>query len=177
MAPNLLVKAAFVRGDYDPSKQVRDETQTIRTNFVLTNVYAHLIKDGYNFQAIPPENSKEEKIIGDIFGIVDSFRMSYLPTIQALCSELEFSCETIGTVLSGVANELFCEGITWSRIVAFFVYVGELTLLGLVKCYSRESRIDLVIAMYQCFYCVVSQNLNGWVEDHGGWVSVFDFFY
>ncbi|KAG8201614.1 hypothetical protein JTE90_012685 [Oedothorax gibbosus] len=168
MAPNLLVKAAFVRGDYDSSKPVPDETKTIRTDFILQNVFAHLIKNGSSFQAIPPQNYKEEKVISDIIDIVNSFRMNYLSTIQNLCSQLEFSNDTMGTVLSGVANELFCEGITWSRIIALFVYVGELTLLCLVKNYSS----DLVNVMYECFRKLVKENLSGWVEDHGGWEGI-----
>lgn len=168
MAPNLLVKAAFVRGDYDSSKQVRDGTKSIRTDFILQNVYAHLIKNGSSFQAIPAANYKEEKVISDVLEIVDCFRMNYLSTIQKLCSQLEFTNDTMGTVLSGVSNELFCEGITWSRIIALFVYVGELTLLCLVKNYSS----DLVDVMYECFCKLVKENLSGWVEDHGGWVCI-----
>ncbi|GFU45563.1 apoptosis regulator BAX [Nephila pilipes] len=168
MAPNLLVKAAFVRGDYDSANSVCVDEKSISTDFILQNAYSHLIKNGANFQAIRPTNYKEEQLIQDLLNIVDDFKLSFIGSIKVLTSDLEFAPNTLGTVLQGVANELFCEGITWSRIIALFVFVGELTLQCLANDYPRS----IVDVIYECFCKLVKETLINWIVEHGGWEGV-----
>ncbi|KFM74118.1 Apoptosis regulator BAX, partial [Stegodyphus mimosarum] len=165
MAPDLLVKAAFVRGDCNNSKHEFVSRNSVRTDFILQNVYSYLIKDAYAFESCPATTRKEASVLKDLKEIVDAFRSNYLFRIQNLCSELDVTFDTVGSVLLGVSNELFSDGITWSRIIALFIFVAELT----VQCLAQSFPVTIVDITYECFSRLVKENLLVWIEDHGGW--------
>ncbi|GFY03209.1 apoptosis regulator BAX [Trichonephila clavipes] len=168
MAPNLLSRTAFVRADFDSTNSQCVDEKSVSSDFILQNVYSHLIKDGANFRALCPANHLEEELIRHIIDVVDDFKQNFIGTIKGLLSTLEFSEDTSGTIIQGVANELFCEGITWSRIIAFFVFVGELTLQYLANNYP-PSIVDVI---YECYSKFVKETLTNWISDHGGWEGV-----
>lgn len=168
MAPNLLARTAFVRGDFDSANSQCVDEKSISTDRILQNVFSHLVKDGANFRAICPSNQEEEELIRDLIGILEDFKQNFIDTIKGLYSEIEFSLNSSGALIQGVANELFCEGITWSRIIAFFVFVGELTLQYLANNYPRS----IVDVIYECFSKLVKETLINWIIDHGGWEGV-----
>lgn len=168
MAPNLLFKAAFVRGDYNPVSVTETNKSDVRTDFVLENIYAHLLQSEHYFPAISAVNRKELDVLRDLSRIVDDFKLNYSNTLSAMCSDLQVTQDSIRTVVLGVCNEVFCEGITWGRIVALCVFAAELALHALVNGFSE----DVVDLIYNCFYQYVNDNLRSWIENHGGWEGV-----
>ncbi|GIX76114.1 apoptosis regulator BAX [Caerostris extrusa] len=171
MPPNLLVKAVpnlLFRGGYDSddSNKTVDES-VIRTDFILQNIFSYLLRDPDDFQPICAANVQEEKVFVEYQVIVDEFKQNYSSDLQDLCAELEFKTNKLASTLQGVCNELFSEGITWSRLVSFFVFVGELTCKFQVR--YADFSID---SMYRCFYNIVTKDLYTWVQDHGGWEGI-----
>ncbi|GFT90920.1 bcl-2-like protein 1 [Nephila pilipes] len=96
--------------------------------------------------------------------LADEFVSHYKDQFQDMCDQLDIRADTMKPTIEGVANELFGEGIKWSRIVAFFVFGSELA----VHCKDRNS-FDLIniIAYSQSAY--ISEKLLPWINDHGGW--------
>ncbi|GFT90921.1 bcl-2-like protein 1 [Nephila pilipes] len=99
--------------------------------------------------------------------LADEFVSHYKDQFQDMCDQLDIRADTMKPTIEGVANELFGEGIKWSRIVAFFVFGSELA----VHCKDRNS-FDLIniIAYSQSAY--ISEKLLPWINDHGGWIGV-----
>jgi len=170
MPPNLLIKAAFVRGGLEENFERRNynEKNGVRTDFILQNVFSYVLGDRYCFNAICADNDIEKKVLKELIETIKAFQINYSDTVKGLCSEIEVTEDTVTAVILGVANELFCEGITWSRIIALFVFVGELTLL----CLSKDLPINVVDVVYACFSDLVTEKLESWVFDHNGWEGI-----
>lgn len=165
MPLNLFVKTAFVRGSEQYGNRQYDG---VRTDFILQNVYSYLLSGRHRFNRIPHMNKIEEEVLKQFKEIVDAFRIDYVVTVKSLCTELNVSIETVGSILHGIADELFSDGITWSRIIALSVFVGELTL----SCLSRGFAEFIADLVYECFSALVKEKLEPWVLDHGGWSSI-----
>ena len=169
MPPNLLVKAAFVRGELENiERKDHKGINGIRTDFILRNVYSYLLSGQCDISKLSARNKNEERVLEDWKETVKAFRFNYASSVKGLCSEIEVTEETVGSVLLGVSNELFCEGITWSRIVALFVFVGELTSL----CLSKDLSNYIVEDVYNCFSKLVEEKLQSWIDDHDGWEGI-----
>lgn len=170
MAPNLLFKAAFVRGELENfDKRPYTKNDIVRTDFILENAFAYLLENHYKFDAISAMNKKENDVWDHMKETLDAFRDSYASPVKNLCAEIDIINEdTVGSILLGVSNELFSEGITWSRIIALFVFVGELTIM----CISKKLPKSIVDVMFECFSRLVKEKLESWIEDHDGWVCI-----
>lgn len=76
--------------------------------------------------------------------------------------------------LNTVADELFLEGITWSRIVTFFYYHAELSsrVLDQPKKSSEERHRTVAnIIEWMCKY--IDDNLSQWIDREGeGWLGL-----
>lgn len=165
MPPNLFVKQDYIRGEYEPV-QKKDIKNSVRTDFILKNVYAHLLGIKCDCNSV---NKEEGNVLEGVIETVDAFRKTYANTVRGLCSEIgEVTEDTLHSVLLGVSNELFNEGITWGRIIALFVFVGELTVI----CIARNESNPIVDVMYECFARLVREKLESWIEDHNGWEGI-----
>lgn len=163
MAENVLLKSTFMRKEIDCfEERCYNKEEIIRTDFLLENIFSYLLRDHYNFDAISPMNEKEKQVFEGTKEILDVFRDSYAIPVKNLISEINVEEITIGSTLLSVSNELFSEGITWSRIIAFFVFVGELTVI-------KKLPPSLVDVIYECFSRLVKEKLESWIEDHNGW--------
>lgn len=164
MFRRLLVKAAFVRD----GEEVQYDLKTgVRTDFITRSIYSYLLSQRYHVQCIRPMNGKEEEVLEKLKAIVNTFRNEYATTVRRLCTEIDLTVETVGITFQGVSNELFSDGITWSRIVAFLVFAGEITLL----CLSRGKSPIIVDVVYECLSSLVKEKLEYWIFDHGGWAG------
>lgn len=170
MTKNSLFRAAFLYGELDASeKQSYIKRYIIRTDFILENVFSHLVQKYYQFDAISPMNEKEKHLFEKLKEIINAFRDHYTGPVKNLCAEIDVICEnTVGSIILGVANELFSEGITWSKILAFFVFIGELTVMCIVKKLPKS----IVDVLYECFSRLVKEKLESWIEDHNGWEGI-----
>lgn len=170
MASNLLFKAMFVRGELDDfEKRYYTKEDIIKTDCILENVFSYLLRDHYNFNTICKMYKKEKHVFETIKETLNFFRNKYGDLVKILCSEMDdIDEDTVDSVLLGVAHALFSEGITWSRIIAFFHFVGELT----ITCIIRKLPNSLVDVIYECFSKCVKVKLESWIEDHDGWEGV-----
>lgn len=164
MAPNLLKKTGFVRGDY-----VSEEAVTkCRTDFILQNVYSIFIREDLDFQPLPAENSKEERTLKVYKAIIEDFRDSYTTTIKGMVKRMKISSVDLLPELQSVSAELFSEGVTWGRVIGFFVFVGELASQHA----SNDKSGNTTNKLYESFCRHVKETMMSWVEDNGGWEGV-----
>nr|ADV40358.1 Bcl-like protein [Latrodectus hesperus] len=175
MAPSSFLKSSArsdqvisVGSEIEPEfKELIDE-EVIRTDFVIQNVYSYLLKNVHYFEAITAVNKREENLLYELLRIVDDFQSLNGAKIHTLCLDLHVTLSTLGSTVFGVSNELFTDGITWSRIIGLFVFIRELTIQSLANSESDE----IVDAMYECFFRLVKETVKPWVDDHGGWEGV-----
>lgn len=170
-----LCKADFVRGELDDFErmEIKSKNDIVRTNFLLENIFSHMLGDKHNFNVIISAiNKKENDVLEKLKKVIDSLRNQFGNLLQNLCGELdEISEDRIESILSDIACELFNRvtwDITWSRIMCFFVFVGELT----VTCVSKKVPASLVDAIFEIFSRLVTEKIEYWVEYHGDWENI-----
>lgn len=170
MSSNLSFKAAIVRkGLEDMEKKYYTKEDIIRTDFILENVFSVLVRDYYNFDAISWMNKKEKDVLEKIVEILNVFRDKFADPIKSLCREIVVINEdTVSPILLKVSYEVFAEGISWSRIIAFFAFVGELT----ITCIERKIPKSNVDVIYEIFSRLVKEKIESWIEDHDGWEGI-----
>lgn len=167
--PPKLFKLAFL-GEDDYLKRCTKDNR-IRTDFILENVFSYLLQDFYEFDAICAINDKETNTLNHMKKILRTLKESSKGSLKSLCFELDdINEDKVGSILLGVAHELFSEGITWSRITAFIIFVGELTIM----CLSQKLPTSIVDAMYESFSRLVKEKLETWIEDHNHWEGIFE---
>lgn len=160
----------FVRGELDDvEKRYYTKENIIKTDCILENIFSYLLRDHYNFNTICKMNKKEKHAFETIKEYLNLFVNEYADILKTLCAEIDdINEDTVGPVLLGVADAVYCEGTTWSRIIAFCIFVGELTIM----CIQRKLPNSIVDVIYECFTKYVIENLKSWIEDHGGWEGV-----
>lgn len=168
MPLNSINRLPAVHAISESKKQVLNKGSSIRTDYILQNLYSYMIRDVYIFEALSPANKDEKELFKEMQKILDDFKFRNGSKIQVLCSQLVITMDTLGFALHGVSNELFVEGYTWSRIVAFFVFVFILTVQSVENNVSK----NVVDVMYENFCRLVKENLKPWIDDHGGWEGV-----
>lgn len=170
MASNSLFKAAFMSEELDNfENRYYTKENIIRTDFILENVFSYLVCNHYEFDAISRMNKKEKETFEKLKETINAFRESYIDPIEKWCEEIDVINEDdVGSILLTVSNELFSEGITWSRIIAFFIFVGELT----ITCIKKKLPKLIADVIYESFSRLVKERLESWIEDHDGWEGI-----
>lgn len=167
-------KLIFDPASFDETVRTWDEMERriytkediMRTDFFLENVFSYLIRDYFNFHHINAINKKEKLVIEKTTKILDNFKDYYNAPVKKLCAEVgSINEDNIACILLGVSNALFSEGITWERIIAYFVFVGELA----ITCIKRNLPESTVDVMFESFSRLVKDKIESWVDDHGGW--------
>lgn len=67
-------------------------------------------------------------------------------------------------------SHLFCEGITWAKIIALYAFTGGLAL----DCMTHGKK-DLPGRMVYWFGVFVLKKLASWIQEQGGWVRNMHF--
>lgn len=174
MAKNVLYKAAFVRGELDDfEKRSYRKKDIIRTDFILENLFSHLVQEYYNFNALSSRNEKETNLCEISKKILDAFRDNYANPMTPLLAEvLDVICEDeIVSMLLEVSDVIFSEVITWCRIITYFIFVGELTVMCIIKKLPKS----FVDVLYENFSRSVKEKVELWIEDHNGWEGIKSF--
>lgn len=111
MTNNLRFKSTFLREELDNFGYTKADI--IRTDFVLENVFSYLVRDHYDFNAISGMNEKENHLIEKTKEILNAFTETYTDSVKQMCAEIiNINEDDVGSILLGVGNELFAEGIT-----------------------------------------------------------------
>lgn len=102
--------------------------------------------------------------------LADEFSLQFREQIAEICYLLDVNEETMKFTIEGVANELFSDGIKWVRVVALFVFGGELV----IHCKNR-SWVELINTIAVSLSSYISEKLLLWINDHGGWEGLVIF--
>lgn len=126
-----------------------------------------MLGDKYNFNAICALNKKENDILENFKRSVDFYRNIVRNLAKTPCGD-NISEDDINSILSDIAEALFCKSwdITWGKIISFFVYVGEITLV------SKKLSATSLDAIFQFFSRLVAQKVEYWVQNHGDWENM-----
>lgn len=100
----------------------------------------------------------------------DEFKTRYHDSFVEMTENLDIQASTAYATFLGVANELFSEGCTWSRIVALFVFASEMALVC-----QRKNENELVNEVAQWLTAYITNNLSSWIRDHDGWDGLVTF--
>lgn len=129
-----------------------------------------MLESKYEFHTICAKNQIEIDTFKSFKEILNTFKKEYEYVVRSRCFEIDpINEDTIDSILSEVGNELFSTGITWNQIIAFFYFVGELTLVVIFKKLPNS----LVDVIYNCFSEFVKEKLELWIQDHNGWEGIF----
>lgn len=169
MSVERYIKPVGVRKRITPAKRNQMlRKDRIRTDFVLQNAFAYLLKDRYRFIAERPGNAKEEDALRKIKETIDIYLFVYAEAARQFCTKQRpLTGDVLEEVLSQIFDEIFNAGIDKNRIMGFFILVGELSRTCLM--------LKDVEIMYLYFSKHVKRKLNRWIYDHGGWVCTHDF--
>lgn len=144
-------------------------SNNVRTEFLLKNIFAYMLKNNYKFDTVCAENPKEKETFKSFKETLNKFKDEYGFMIRNQCLKIDcINEDTVDSILSQVGNEIFSEGITWNNIVAFFYFVGELSLLVI----SKKLPNSLVDVIFEYFSKFVNEKLEFWVQDHNGWEDI-----
>ena len=165
---------ALMKSKDDSFKYHDTKTNNIRTNFILKNVYAFLLKDYYNFDAeMYATNQNEKNVLKCIEKNLTIFRDFYKIEMKNFVETINIMDKSyIESVLLKTANVLFEDGITWCRIIAYFSFVGELG----IWCISKNLPISFINDLYESFKHFVDIKLEKWIQDHDGWEGILTVF-
>lgn len=141
-----------------------------KTDFFLKSIFSHLIFNHYNkFDPTSAINKNEKIIFEETIQILNDYKNSFQYLIKKMHVEMSFVTEdNVGSILSLMAKEIFSDCITWSRIAAFFVFIGEFTIL----CIEKKISSSIVDVIYKSFSKIVKEKLESWVDVHGGWEGI-----
>lgn len=157
----------FLRSDldfYDSSRKSKNDI--IRTDFLLENVFSYSLGDNYKFCPVSAINKKEKDTLEKIIKLYDLFGDRHGHFMSSLCKEFtEITEDTIDPILLGVAKEIFSGVISWSQIICYFYFVGQLA----VMCIDGNLPKSTVDVTYESFSRFVKTEIEPWIKDHDDW--------
>lgn len=151
---------------------VREKTKnnSVRTEFILKNIFSYMLKDIYKFNTICAENQKEKDTLEKFKELLIKFKDEYGSLVKKDCFEIgPINEDTIESILLNVSAELFSNGINWYLIIGFFYFVGELAFVVV----SLNLPISLINIIFDNFFKLVTERLEVWIQDHNGWEGIF----
>uniref|UniRef100_A0A8C6FN58 Bcl-2-like protein 1 n=1 Tax=Moschus moschiferus TaxID=68415 RepID=A0A8C6FN58_MOSMO len=94
----------------------------------------------------------------------NEFELRYQQTFSDLTSQLHITPGTAYQSFEQVINELLRDGVSWSRIVAFFSFGGALCM----KSIDKEMQV-LVSQVTTWMATYLNDHLEPWIQENGDW--------
>lgn len=168
MSSNVAFKTSFMCSERENFQKSKKEA--VRSDFLLKSIFAYMIEKIYKFDTISAKNKKEKDTIESVKRTFNEFKDEYGSQLREQCLEIHLINEdTIDCILSDISNEIFSEGITQIKIITYFALVGELTRMVIYKKLPKT----LVNVIFNHFSKFVYEKLELWIQEHGGWESIF----
>jgi len=151
--------------------RMESSLQSIVNEFLCSQ----LALKGYNWtpeEVVPNgvnSDSHRTKIVDALKTLGHKYVNLYEEQLAAMCERLELSPSTAMTTFNSVSNELFIEGIKWHHIITFLVFGAEFAF----NC-VQNGFPNLVNEVSHWITTYVTQHLNPWIRDNGGWESVIE---
>ena len=140
------------------------EMNPISTRYLVADYLNYrLQKSNFQWPGCPPLESPS-KIHNVLHTLSDEFEKRYSRDFD---SQLQITASTAYSTFIEVAQELFKDGINWGRIVALFTFGGSMA----VECMIKQLE-HLVDSIYDWVSTYITENLEGWISNHNGWVSL-----
>lgn len=139
-------------------------TEKVRTNFILANTFTHLRKSVHPMELtkLPALNAKEERVLKRVFKFCNIIHHFHFAKIYYLvCSFFQVEKNKLEELLYSLYDQLFTNGITWSRILLF---IDIITFFAIT-----HSPNDL---LFKYFSKIVAEKLQPWIDEHDGWEAI-----
>uniref|UniRef100_A0A915HEJ9 Bcl-2 Bcl-2 homology region 1-3 domain-containing protein n=1 Tax=Romanomermis culicivorax TaxID=13658 RepID=A0A915HEJ9_ROMCU len=146
------------------SETIQEDSDLNTYSLACDYIKFKLMKSGYNWETCPPLPMPSTLRLC-LRSLAEDLEEDYRSTFGAMTEDLNMiSASSAKATFFGVTEELFFEGITWSRIVALFAFGGVLCQ----KCVSQGApqlvdQVPYWIKMY------VDTRLSSWMAENGGW--------
>ncbi|KFM57241.1 Bcl-2-like protein 1, partial [Stegodyphus mimosarum] len=157
----------------NPVTITSDEVNETVATFVYQYLDHKVSENGIQWESssrYQNQDAKIQKVGKALKCLADEFAAQFKQQFVDMCESLDVREETIKCTVEGVANELFSEGVKWSRIVAFFVFGGELA----VHC-AKQSMPQLIDNIAYSVAAYITEQLLPWINDNGGWEGLIAF--
>lgn len=139
-------------------------TEKVRTDFILANTFIHLRRSVHpiKLSSIPALDEKEERVLKRVFKFCNIIHYFHFAKIYYLvCSFFRVEQNKLEELLYGLYDQLFSNGITWSRILLFIDIIVFFAI--------THSPNDL---LYKYFSIIVKEKLQPWIDEHNGWEAI-----
>ena len=149
---------------------VRDaggKMSTVQTrDLVADYVHYRLTRQGFEW-ATCPELPEPGPVQTTMRTLGEEFEHRYTEVFSEMCNQLHITPHTAHPTFTAIVNELFSDGVRWGRVVALFSFGGSLA----VQCIEKEMP-PLVDQIVDWVVAYVDTQLQSWIDEHGGWVSL-----
>lgn len=148
------------------------EVSCIVNDYISYQLQLYLSKDARLHLKVGTSLTPPSKVSLALRSLGDEFKTKYHTIFVEITKNLDICAATAYATFNGVANELFSEGITWSRIVALFVFSSEIMLTILSQ---RKNENEIVDEVTQWLTAYITNHLSVWIRDHDGWDGLVKF--
>lgn len=130
-----------------------------------------LVKHGITWQNCPPLLNQPTDVHLAIRKMGDEFEERYAVQFAELGDQLYMSQHTAYPTFSTAVGELFHGGVNWGRVIALFGFSGTLA-----KKFCEQNMPDLVTSLVDWTSTYLDNQLENWIESHGGWDGFVEFY-
>lgn len=135
---------------------------------VVDYINYRLTKQGITWTNCPPLLNQPTDVHMTLRKMGDEFEERYAVQFSDLGSQLNMSQYNAYPTFNTAVGELFHDGVNWGRIVALFAFSGTLA-----KKFCQQHMMDLVTSLIDWTSQYLDNQLENWIETHGGWVGIF----
>lgn len=148
-----------------------DMSQTNTQYLVADYLDYRLQKHGFSWQNCPPLSNRNCKIHHALKSLADNFDGRYHAEFDSMVQQLNISPDIAYPTFLAVANELFIDGKNWGRVVALFVFGGDIA----EECVDKQME-HLVDSINEWVSQYIQNHLEHWISSQGGWDGLVEFY-
>lgn len=138
---------------------------------VVDYINYRLTKQGITWTNCPPLLNQPTDVHMTLRKMGDEFEERYAVQFSDLGSQLNMSQYNAYPTFNTAVGELFHDGVNWGRIVALFAFSGTLA-----KKFCQQHMMDLVTSLIDWTSQYLDNQLENWIETHGGWDGFVEFY-
>lgn len=139
-------------------------TQQVRTDYILSNVFATFKKFYYpvKIAVLDPSNTKERNALEHVLNLCIHIYSKYYFSICKLTHDIiPVKKDKFEALWYELYNQLFNNCISWSRILMFISITARL----MAFCEFND-------IVFKYFSNIIKEKLLPWIENHDGWEAM-----
>lgn len=146
------------------------ERPAVRTDYLLKNMYAYMLKKHYPFDTVEAVNDKEKDVLEFLKKILKEYRNFSSDNTIKRCQKIpDFNEKQLKPILLTMFHEIFPDDIRWCKIIGYIDFIGKFA----VECIMRKLPREAVQEVYIHSVNIFSEHLDDWIEKHGGWMGIY----